>query len=246
MDKMDKKVEELSRIKEIGFMGKVAASLSHEIKNTLAIINESVGLMGDLLRKDEPGDWAPYSRLTELMTSIEAQVQRSAEIVKRLNQFAHSMDKSLVELDLNETVRQTVMLAQRFATLRRVKLEIELTSQPLCLLSDPFRLLYVIFGFVDRAINCTPKEGEVTVKTERSGEMSRVTVTDQGTVEAGEIKALVSGSLSDEGEQGESDLAILARTIEALGGTIGVEQGDGGGNTVILSFPAKRSTTQPD
>lgn len=227
-------------------MGKVTASLSHEIKNTLAIINESVGLMGDLLRKDEPGDWAPYSRLTDLMASIEEQVQRSAEIVKRLNQFAHSMDKSFVELDLNETVRQTVMLAQRFATLRRVKLQIELKSHPLHLLSDPFRLLYVIFGFIDRAINCSPKEGEVRVKTEGSGEMSQVKVTDQGTVEPGEIEALLSGSLWDEGEQGESDLAILARTIETLGGTIGAEQGEGGLNTVILSFPAKRSNTQPD
>jgi C4-dicarboxylate-specific signal transduction histidine kinase len=236
---MPEKVKELSRVKEIGFMGKVTASLSHEIKNTLAIINESVGLMGDLLRKDAPGDWPPYSRLTTLLASVEEQVQRSAAIVKRLNQFAHSMDKSLVDLDLNETVRQTVILAQRFATLRRVNLETELDSKPLHLLSDPFRLLYVIFGFIERAINCSPKEAAVRVKTERSGEMFQVTVTDQGTVEAGKIRALLSASFSAEAEQGESDLALLAQTTEALGGTIGAEQGDGGLNKVVLSFPAK-------
>ncbi|MGW8209397.1 MAG: hypothetical protein ACWGO2_10340, partial [Syntrophobacteria bacterium] len=239
IEAMEKKVEELSRVREIGFMGKVTASLSHEIKNTLAIINESVGLMGDLLRKDAPDDWPPYSRLTNLMGSIEEQVQRSAAIVKRLNQFAHSMDKSLAELDLNETVRQTVILAQRFATLRRVNLETQLESKPLHLLSDPFRLLYVIFGFIERAINCSPKEAEVTVKTERSGAMFQVTVTDQGTVEAGKIRALVSADPSAEAEQGESDLALLAQTIEALGGTINAEQEDGGLNKVVLSFPAK-------
>ena len=235
---MPETVEELSRVKEIGFMGKVAASLSHEIKNTLAIINESVGLMGDLLQKDTPDDWPPYSRLNDLMASIEEQVQRSADIVKRLNQFAHSMDKSLVDLDLNETVSQTVILAQRFATLRRVNLKKQLDSQPLPLQSDPFRLLYVIFGFIERAINDSPREAEVRVQTKRSGEMLQVTVTDRGTVEADDIRELLSASPSAEGEQGESDLAILARTIEALGGTIGVEQGDGGLNKVILSFPA--------
>jgi C4-dicarboxylate-specific signal transduction histidine kinase len=235
---MEKKVEELSRAKEIGFMGKVTASLSHEIKNTLAIINESVGLMGDLLRKDAPDDWPQYSRLTKLMGSIEEQVQRSADIVKRLNQFAHSMDKSLVDLDLNETVRQTVILAQRFATLRRVNLEAKLDSKPLHLQSDPFRLLYVIFGFIERAINCSPREAEVTVKTDRSGEMCQVTVTDRGTVEAGKIRALVSADPSTEGEQGESDLALLGQTVKGLGGTIGAEQGDEGLNKVILSFPA--------
>ena len=236
---MPEKVKELSRVKEIGFMGKVTASLSHEIKNTLAIINESVGLMGDLLRKDAPDDWPPYSRLTTLLASVEEQVQRSAAIVKRLNQFAHSMDKSLVDLDLNETVRQTVILAQRFAALRRVNLETELDAKPLHLLSDPFRLLYVIFGFIERAINCSPKEAAVRVKTERSGEMFQVTVTDQGTVEAGKIRVLLSASPSAEAEQGESDLALLAQTTEALGGTIAAEQGDGGLNKVVLSFPAK-------
>jgi C4-dicarboxylate-specific signal transduction histidine kinase len=235
---MQTKVEELSRVKEIGFMGKVTASLSHEIKNTLAIINESVGLMGDLLRQDAPENWPQHSRLTELTASIEEQIQRSADIIKRLNQFAHSMDKSLVDLDLNETVRQTVVLAQRFATLRRVNLETQLHSQPLHLQGDPFRLLYVIFGFIERAINCSPREAEVTVKTDRSGEMFQVTVIDQGTVEADDIGSLVAASVSAEAEQGESDLALLAQTIASLGGTIAAEQGDGGPSKVILSFPA--------
>ena len=219
-------------------MGKVSASLSHEIKNALAIINESVGLMGDLLQRDASEDWPPYSRWTSLLVSIEEQVQRSAEIVKRLNQFAHSMDKPLVELDLNETVRQTVVLIQRLATLRRVNLETLLESEPLHLQSDPFRLLYVIFGLIERAINCSPREAEVKVKTERSGEMFRVIVADQGTMEADNLRALVSTSPSPEGENGESDLALLGQTIEALGGTIAVEQGDGGLTKVILSFPA--------
>ncbi|MEJ2236131.1 MAG: hypothetical protein P8X67_19675, partial [Syntrophobacterales bacterium] len=122
---MQTKPEELSRVKEIAFMGKVTASLSHEIKNTLAIINESVGLMGDLLLQDAPENWPQYSRLTELTASIEEQVQRSADIIKRLNQFAHSMDKSLVDIDLNELVQEITTLAQRFARLKRVQLGVE-------------------------------------------------------------------------------------------------------------------------
>ena len=236
---MDKKVEELSRVKEVGFMGKVTASLSHEIKNTLAIINESAGLMGDLLRKDGPEDWPAYSRLTNLLASIEEQVQRSADIVKRLNQFAHSMDKSLADLDLNETVRQTAILAQRFATLRRVNLETQLASNPLYLQSDPFRLLYVIFGFIERAINGSPRESEVSVQTEQSGEMFQVMVTDQGTVEVDSIRALISASPEAEAERDDSDLTVLVQTMKALGGTVAFERRDEGLSKITLSFPAK-------
>jgi C4-dicarboxylate-specific signal transduction histidine kinase len=236
---MQRKVEELSRVKEIAFMGKVTASLSHEIKNTLAIINESAGLMGDLLRKDAPEDWPAYSRLTNLLASIEEQVQRSADIVKRLNQFAHTMDKSLADLDLNETVRQTAILAQRFATLRRVNLETQLASNPLYLQSDPFRLLYVIFGFIERAINCSPRESEVSVQTEQSGEMFQVMVTDQGTVEVDSIRALISASPEAEAERDDSDLTVLVQSMKALGGTVAFEQRDEGLSKITLSFPAK-------
>ena len=236
---MQRKVEELSRVKEIAFMGKVTASLSHEIKNTLAIINESAGLMGDLLGKDAPEDWPAYSRLTNLLASIEEQVQRSADIVKRLNQFAHTMDKSLADLDLNETVRQTAILAQRFATLRRVNLETQLASNPLYLQSDPFRLLYVIFGFIERAINCSPRESEVSVQTEQSGEMFQVMVTDQGTVEVDSIRALISASPEAEAERDDSDLTVLVQTMKALGGTVAFEQRDEGQSKITLSFPAK-------
>lgn len=236
---MQRKVEELSRVKEIAFMGKVTASLSHEIKNTLAIINESAGLMGDLLGKDAPEDWPAYSRLTNLLASIEEQVQRSADIVKRLNQFAHSMDKSLADLELNETVRQTAILAQRFATLRRVNLETQLASNPLYLQSDPFRLLYVIFGFIERAINCSPRDSEVSVQTEQSGEMFQVMVTDQGTVEVDSTRALISASPEAEAERDDSDLTLLVQTMKALGGTVAFEQRDEGLSKITLSFPAK-------
>jgi C4-dicarboxylate-specific signal transduction histidine kinase len=236
---MQRKPEELLRVKEIAFMGKVTASLSHEIKNTLAIINESAGLMGDLLKKDASEDWPQYSRLTGIVTLLEEQVQRSADIVKRLNQFAHSMDKSMADLDLNETVGQTAILAQRFATLSRVNLETILDPKPLQIHSDPFRALYIIFGFIERAINCSPKQAKVTVKTCRSGEMLQVMVTDQGAVEVDTVKAQISASLSPEAERDESDLAVLVQTMKALGGTIAAEQAAETGSKIVLSFPSR-------
>jgi len=240
---MDKKVEELSRVKEIGFMGKVAASLSHEIKNTLAIINESAGLMGDLLRKDAPKDWPPYSRLTNLLASIEEQIQRSADIVKRLNQFAHSMDKSLVDLDLNELVRQITTLARRFARLRGVQLEVEAAPEALLINSDPFRVQYVVFGFIERALwRCSPNQTKVTLACSPSGDMAQVIVKDQGSPEGDWLREQIAAALSPTGRSpGEKDpeLSILALTMAELGGSVEIEEVGKTGNKVILSFPPK-------
>ncbi|MCG6918785.1 MAG: hypothetical protein LJE89_14720 [Deltaproteobacteria bacterium] len=240
---MTKKVEQLIRAKEIGFMGKVTASLSHEIKNTLAIINESVGLMGDLLGKDAPKDWPPYSRLTNLLVSIEEQIQRSAAIVKRLNQFAHSMDKPLVDLDLHELVRQITTLAQRFARLRGVQLEVETAPESLMIHGDPFRIQYVIFGFIERALwRCSPNQTKVTLVCSPSEDMAQVIVKDQGSPEGDWLREQIAAALSPTGiSPGEQDpeLAILALTMAELGGSVEIEEVGKNGNKVILSFPAK-------
>ena len=240
---MDKKVKELIRAKEIGFMGKVTASLSHEIKNTLAIINETVGLMGDLLSKDAPEDWPQYSRLTSLLTSIEEQVQRSADIVKRLNKFAHSMDKSLVDLDLNKLVQEITTLAQRFARLRGVQLEVETAPEPLVIHSNPFRIQYVIFGFIERALwRCSTSQTKVTLACSPLEDMAQVIVTDQGSPEGDWLRKQIAAALSPTGtSRGEEDpeLAILALTMAALGGSVEIEEVGKTGNKVILSFPPK-------
>lgn len=239
---MEAKFERLSRVKKLGFMGKVAASLSHEIKNTLAIINESVGLMGDLLEKDAPADWRAYPRLKSIMPTIEEQVQRSALIVKRLNRFAHSMDKPVTTVDLNELVQEITALAQRFARLRGVELEVEPAPEPLQIISDPFRIQYVVFGFIERGVwRCSPNQSKVRLVCRRAEDNSHIIISDEGSAEGDWLRKRISAALSHASPSAEEDveLDLLALTMADLGGSIEVEDLGKTGNRVILSFPAK-------
>lgn len=237
------KFEQLSRVKELAFVGKVAAGLSHEIKNTLAIINESVGLMGDLLSKEAPDNWQAYPRLKSIIPSIEEQVQRSAVIVKRLNRFAHSSDKPVTSLDLNELVQEITTLAQRFARLRGVKLEVELASEPLVIHSDPFRIQQVIFAFIERGLwRCSPNQTQVSIACRGKADMAQIIVTDQGSPEGDWLRKRISAALAPAcilAEEEDPELAILALTMAQLGGSIEAEDIGATGNKVILSFSAK-------
>lgn len=235
--------QQLSRVKELAFLGKINASLSHEIKNTLAIINESVGLMGDLLDKEPPADWQAYPRLRSIIASVGGQVQRSGAIVKRLNRFAHSMDKPLADLDLNELVQEITTLAQRFARLKGMKLEVEAAPKPLVIHSDPFRVQYVIFGFIERALwRCSPNQTKVTLACCPLEDMAQVIVTDQGSPEGDWLRKQIAAALSPigiSGEEQDPELAILALTMAELGGSVEIEEVGKTGNKVILSFPPK-------
>jgi C4-dicarboxylate-specific signal transduction histidine kinase len=108
---------------EIAFFGRITAGVTHELKNVLAIVNESSGLMQDLmaLSKETP---AYHDRFTKALTSIKAQVQRGQSLIARLNQFAHAPDIAVRSIDLFETAGLVVALSQRYAALKNVALEI--------------------------------------------------------------------------------------------------------------------------
>jgi signal transduction histidine kinase len=64
-------------IEGIRFFGEISASISHEIKNVLAIINENAGLLQDMIMMNEKGLPLNPERLSKLAHSISGQVARA-------------------------------------------------------------------------------------------------------------------------------------------------------------------------
>ena len=81
------------------FFGKVSASISHEIKNVLAIMNENAGLLEDYTRMLENGKPINTERFKTLAGKVLKQIQRADGIVKRLNRFAHSVENFAISVD---------------------------------------------------------------------------------------------------------------------------------------------------
>ena len=238
---MKASTEDLITARHLAFVGRVTASLSHEVKNTLAIISESSGLMGDLLEYTAPpAEWAPYPRLKTLLTTIAEQVERSVVILKRLNRFAHSMDEQLVALDLNDLLMEIASLAQRFARLREVGLETRLCSESLKMRSDPFRIQQVVFHFIEVSLKFSPKNTTITVASRRDKGAAQVIITDEAPPRAGWLNKLISTpqlTLAETEEQNDPDLCVLGLIVAKLGWSIEAEDLHPQGNRVIVTFP---------
>jgi len=100
---------------------KISAAVSHEIKNTLAIINENAGLLGDLAQMAEESGGVPLARIRAITGTIAKQVDRSNTIMKNLNRFAHSADTCPAHGDLEETLSLVIALTSRQAAMKNVK-----------------------------------------------------------------------------------------------------------------------------
>ena len=133
------------------FFGKMSASISHEIKNTLAIINENAGLLEDFTIMAEKGLPLNPERLKGLAGKIFVQIRRADGIIKNLNRFAHSADEWVKAVDLFETLELVTALSERFAARRSLSLSLAPLPEPLSLTTYPFfleNLLWLCLDFV--------------------------------------------------------------------------------------------------
>lgn len=151
---------------ELAFFGKMGASISHELKNQLAILNEEVGLMSDLILAAERGQPLSPSRLQDLVERIVRRVDAMDDIVKRLNLFAHSADVPVRTFDVNETLLLMVGLCQRFAAIKKVELTAVPASEQVQITGPPFGLASLLYLLIDRALQTAGEGGKVMVEVQ--------------------------------------------------------------------------------
>jgi signal transduction histidine kinase len=139
------------------FFGRITASISHEIRNVLAVLNENAGLLEDFVLMAEKGTPMDPERLKRLAGSMRKQVLRANGIVENMNRFAHAVDEKAKEIDLHETLSLFVALTQRFADMREVKLEPVYMEARMALQTNPFLLENLLWCLLDFAMDSTGK-----------------------------------------------------------------------------------------
>jgi len=143
------------------FFGKMTASISHEIKNVMAIVNESAGLLEDYTIMAEKGMPIDPGRLKTVSQRVATQIQRADLIIKNLNRLAHSVDEFEKSVGIIETLELAVGLAGRFADMKGVKLNFQPPSDFPTVITSPFHLLNLIWQILDFAMDATGTEKAV-------------------------------------------------------------------------------------
>jgi len=130
-------------------MGRITASVTHDMKNVLAIIKESAGLMEDLIALNKELPVPVQEKFSKVCARIVQQVERGVGLTGRLNTFAHSPDDILGEVDLNKVIDQVAGLASRFARLKGVGIEVRPHPKPVTLSTDPLKIQMLLVGVID-------------------------------------------------------------------------------------------------
>lgn len=145
------------------FFGRMSASISHELKNTLAIIKENSGLLKDYVGMMAKGMPVEPQRFQTVALRIETQTVRADTIIKYLNQFAHTIDRSNKPVDLNELLILLLALHNRPAAMRQVALEPHFTEPAMVINTAPFTLLNALSLALEYALNAVEPGKAVSI-----------------------------------------------------------------------------------
>ena len=169
---------ETSGGREAEFIGAITASATHEMRNVLAIVKESAGLIEDLVRASSRGGATLQGeRILKATGRIDAQVARGAEIVTHLNRVAHSMDDTGARADLAQEAREVAFHAQRLARSKRQSVEPALQDHPLWLTGDSLHVQMGLWAAVAFCLGDLPEEAALTVGVEGAGSVVRAEIT---------------------------------------------------------------------
>jgi signal transduction histidine kinase len=210
---------------ELAFFGRIMASVSHELQNVIATINEFSGLMEDLIGAATEGSTLSQDRLQALCRKINKHTMRGETLIKRQNRFSHSMDPPRQKrIDLRMMLADICDLSNRFAELKRVRLERCLPATETMITVDSFAFQHAVFLCIDLAIDAAAERRVVTVSLANDGSCCKVFIDSEDPI----------GEIPPTHEGGEVLQGILAQ----LNATVTLE-GPSGTTRIVVALPER-------
>jgi len=152
---------------ELKFVGKICASISHEVKNVLAVMTENAGLVEDLcLMTETKGIPLDTKRIITLARRILYQIERADSIADTINRFAQSMDEIKQRIDIRDLLALVVCLSERIVSTRGITLTVETGVKPIKVTTNQFVLQNMVWLCLDFAMHVAGEAKTVSVVAE--------------------------------------------------------------------------------
>jgi len=170
--------KEIGRICAEGFsfFGMTNRLISHELKNILAIISETLGLIDELVSLSKTGMELEPGKLRSLSESVLEEVERANGIIRNMNTFAHSVDEFIREVDISQIVTLMIEISQLDSPARNVKLHL-VENEACVIYTSPFFLEKLIYNVINFSLLCAGLENEIRISYDSDESKVRIIFT---------------------------------------------------------------------
>ena len=234
-------VTELTRMRELATrderlvgVGRLAASMAHEIRNPLASLTGSLQLIAEDVR-DEPG--------TRLLAIALREAQRLNRLVEEFLSMSRSQKMEPRSTDLRAMVDEVAAAFSGDARFRET-VQVLAGGPPTVAEVDPDRVRQVLWNLVLNGAQAMPRGGTIRLTVEQRTEYEQgpegveIIVIDQGPgISEADRKRIFDPFFTTRSGGSGLGLAVVEQVVRAHGGRIAVRAPPEGGTAFVLWFP---------
>ena len=228
---------QLAHTNRLSMLGELTASLAHEINQPIAAAIASAGACLRWLDREQP----ELERAREAIMRIKDDGKRAADIITGLKAFYRkdgSPQRAL--LDVNEVVREMLVLLHREAERHSVVMRTELAPDLPAVRADRVQLQQVLMNLMVNGIEAMGEPGgELIIRTRTVESGLVVSVSDTGVgIPADKMEQIFSAFVTTKAAGTGMGLAISRTIVESHDGKLWAEANSGPGATFHFTLPA--------
>ncbi len=228
----------MREIDKLASLGKLAASVAHELNNPLAgILTYSKLMERKLAGKREIID----SEIFRVLNIIQDETSRCGQIVKDLLLFARREGDAFTETSLHEVIEKSLKIVWHKIELQEIQVVKNLNLDNDRLQCDPAQLRQALIALLINAIEAIPGQGTITIETEAFDENDiALRIRDTGVGIPEEVRDRIFEPFFSTKEESKGvglGLSVVFGIVRRHHGNVTISSEPGEGTTIRITLP---------
>lgn len=227
---VERSQQRLVQTEKLAAIGRMMASIAHEVNNPLQSMRNCLDLAGREGVDDE--------RRSEYLRMARKELDRLSWIVRHMLEFYRPEASSRKLVDVNQVVRDVVLLTTSECQTKSITLSLELEDGIPPVWGAAFQLQQVALNLVINAIDAMPEGGKLAIHTGQRRDRVEASFRDTGVgIPRQDLPRLFEPFYSSKEGGTGIGLAISYGIVAAHGGTMEAESDPGVGTTIRVLLP---------
>ena len=239
--------QQLIQASKMATLGEMATGIAHELNQPLSVIKTVSSFFLKKIGRAEP---IADDVINTMLTKVDSNVDRAANIINHMRQFARKSDTQLEKVQANEVIRSAFEIFSQQLKVRGIDVHWDIDENLPVILADPGRLEQV---FINLLLNARDAIGEY--RDSRPEDKATAAITLETTVKNGTITCSVCDTgtglqpdvadkifepfftTKEVGKGTGLGLSISYGIVQDCGGKISAHANQPRGTCFVLEFP---------
>ena len=228
--------QEMLRTERLAAMGRIAATLAHEVNNPLQAVGLNVDLVLDFALEEEERQ--------ECLQTVRQDVERLRALTGRVLAFAHPTRSETELVSVAQIIRHSLALVDERLQQNRIQVRLDLADDLPPVLASRDQLVQVFLNLVINAVEAMPGGGELNISARLAGERIELVFADNGPGLLPDVLPTIFELVYTTKETGIGLGLVISHSIIAQhGGVITAGNVPGGGAVFVITLPPVEADT---